>query len=153
MGTRLKIALVLGALALAAAPAMALATQPANPGGEHGKSGLEHGNGNGPKYEPAPPSTPGPSAGLPEKAKAYGRYCQGKSKKHVAGQKGTPFSQCVTEMAKLAQKLARNEKMSAKRACQGKSKKHIKGEKGTEFSRCVVAAAQMRKAQQQASSS
>ena len=28
-------------------------------------------------------------------AKAYGKRCQGVSEKHVAGQKGTPFSQCV----------------------------------------------------------
>ena len=33
--------------------------------------------------------------------KAYGRLCQGKSKKHVAGQKRTPFSQCVSAAAKL----------------------------------------------------
>jgi hypothetical protein len=33
---------------------------------------------------------PGPGASLPAKAKAYGRYCQTQSKKHVAGQKGTP---------------------------------------------------------------
>jgi hypothetical protein len=148
MRTRLKIALVLGALALAAAPAMALATQPAEPGGTHGKSGEEHGQGNGPHYEPAPPTPPGPGAGLPEKARAYGRYCQDQSKKHVAGQKGTPFSQCVTAMAKAAH----NEKMTARQACKGMSKKHVKGEKGTPFSRCVVAAAQLRKAQQQPSS-
>jgi hypothetical protein len=33
--------------------------------------------------------------------KAYGRLCQSESKKHVAGQKGTPFSQCVSAAAKL----------------------------------------------------
>ena len=90
MKLQTKIAVVLGALALATAPAMALASQPTNPG-----------QGNGPKYTPAP-VTPGPGASLPEKAKAYGVYCQGQSKKHVAGQKGTPFSQCVTAMAKAA---------------------------------------------------
>jgi hypothetical protein len=31
----------------------------------------------------------------PAKAKAYGLHCRGKSHKHVAGQKGTPFSRCV----------------------------------------------------------
>lgn len=134
MKLQTKIAVVLGALTLATAPAMALANPPAG----HG-----NGNGNGPKYTPAP-DTPGPSAGLPEKAKAYGVYCQGQSKKHVAGEKGTPFSQCVTAMARAA----RNEKLSPGQACKAMSHKHVKGEKGTPFSRCVNAAAKLRKAQQ-----
>src|SRR5258705_6133378 len=97
MKLQMKVAMVLGALALATARAMALAS-PSTQGQEHGNG---HGNGNGPQYTPAP-KTPGPGASLPEKAKAYGNYCQGQSKKHVAGQKGTPFSQCVTAMAKAA---------------------------------------------------
>lgn len=129
-----KIAVILGALALAAAPGAALADQ--------SPTGQEHGN--GPKYGPETPPTPGPGASLPEKAKAYGVYCKGESKKHVAGQKGTPFSQCVTAMAKAAH----NEKLSARQACKGMSKKHVKGEKGTPFSRCVTAAAKLRKTQQ-----
>lgn len=136
MKLQMKVATVLGALVLATAPA-ALATQPGNPG-----------QGNGPKYTPAPTPTPtptpGPGAGLPEKAKAYGVYCQDQSKKHVAGQKGTPFSQCVTAMAKAAS----DEGTTARQACKGLSKKHVKGQKGTPFSRCVVAAAQVKKAQQ-----
>lgn len=155
MKAHLKIALVVGALALAAAPAMALAAKPAEPGNGHAHSGPEnsqgaahnqgntHNQGKGPHYEPAPPSTPGPSAGLPAKAKAYGRVCmeQGFGKKHVKGEKGTPFSRCVTAMAKAAN----NEKMAAKRACKGLSKKHVKGQKGTPFSQCVVAANKLRK--------
>jgi hypothetical protein len=139
MKLQMKIAMVLGALALATAPAMALASQPTNPGQGNGHS-------NGPKYTPATPApqTPGPGASLPEKAKAYGRYCQGQSKKHVAGEKGTPFSQCVTAMAKAAN----DEKLSPGQACKGMSKEHVKGEKGTPFSRCVKAAAKLRKAQQ-----
>ena len=74
-------------------------------------------------------------------AKAYGRYCQNQSKQHVAGQKGTPFSQCVTAMAKAAHGA------TAKAACAALSKKHVAGEKGTPFSRCVVAAAQLHKNQ------
>jgi hypothetical protein len=138
MKLQMKIAMVLGALALATAPAMALASQPTNPGQGNGHS-------NGPKYTPATPApqTPGPGASLPEKAKAYGRYCQGQSKKHVAGEKGTPFSQCVTAMAKAAN----DEKLSPGQACKGMSKEHVKGEKGTPFSRCVKAAAKLRKAQ------
>ena len=127
MKLQTKMVIILGTLALAAAPAMALASQATNPG-----------KGNGPTHAAAP-QTPGPGASLPEKAKAYGVYCQGQSKKHVAGEKGTPFSQCVTAMAKAAT----NEKMTAKQACKGLSKDHVKGEKGTPFSRCVVAAAKL----------
>ena len=74
-------------------------------------------------------------------AKAYGHYCQDQSKKHVAGQKGTPFSQCVTAMAKAAHG------QSGKSACGTLSKKHVAGEKGTPYSRCVTAAAQLHKDQ------
>jgi hypothetical protein len=84
---------------------------------------------------------PGPKASLPEKAKAYGVYCRGFSKKHVKGRKGTPFSQCVTAMAKAAT----SQTTTAKAACKGLSKEHVRGQKGTLFSRCVVAAAQAKK--------
>lgn len=57
----------------------------------------------------------------------------------MAGQKGTPFSQCVTAMAKLAH----NNKMSARMACATLSKKHVAGQKGTPFSDCVKAAAKL----------
>jgi hypothetical protein len=86
-----------------------------------------------------PTTTPGPSASPPAKAKAYGRYCRGQSKKHVAGQKGTPFSQCVTAMAKLATATSK----SPNSACRTLSRKHVAGQKGTPFSRCVTAAAQL----------
>jgi hypothetical protein len=133
MKLQIKIATVLGALALAVVPGMALATQPAEPGNGHGKA-------KGPHYTPAP-ETPGPGAGLPEKAKAYGVYCQDQSKKHVAGQKGTPFSQCVTAMAKAAN----DDSVTPREACKALSRKHVKGEKGTPFSRCVTAAAKLKK--------
>jgi hypothetical protein len=136
MKTHLKIALVVGALALATAPAAALAVQPADPGAQ----------GKGPQYAPEKPETPGPGASLPEKAKAYGVYCRGESKKHVKGVKGTPFSECVTAMAKAAA----NKRISTSKACKGLSKEHVKGEKGTAFSRCVVAAAKLRKDQKEA---
>ncbi len=118
----IKIALAIGALALVAGPAA-----------------LAAGNGHGPEYRPAKP-TPGPKAGLPAQAKAYGRYCQGKSKEHVKGKPGTEFSRCVTAMAMAATHPG----MSPGQACQGKSKEHVKGEKGTEFSRCVTSAAKLR---------
>jgi hypothetical protein len=50
---------------------------------------------------PAAETPPGPTAGAETKAKAYGKHCQGQSKKHVAGQKGTPYSRCVVAAAKL----------------------------------------------------
>jgi hypothetical protein len=67
--------------------------------------------------------------------KAYGKLCQGQSKKHVKGQKGTPFSQCVVAMAHLQSGKAQ----TPKAACKKLSKKHHKGRKGTAFSRCVKA--------------
>ena len=129
MKRQLEIAVLIGAFVLAA-PAMALAV----PGNGQSK-------GHGIEYAPTPPKGPPPSATLPEKAQAYGRYCQDQSKKHVEGQKGTPFSQCVTAMAKASQ----DERMTARKACKGLSKKHVKGVKGTPFSRCVSAVGKLRK--------
>ncbi len=117
MKLRMKIALATCALALTI-PAMALA----NNGNGKGQGG--------PNYETAPPPP----------AKAYGKYCQGESKKHVKGEKGTAFSRCV----KTAAQAARNEDQTPGQVCKGKSKKHVKGEKGTEFSRCVKSIAQLR---------
>jgi hypothetical protein len=96
----------------------------------------------GPGLAAGDPSPPGPNASPAAKAKAYGKLCQAQSKKHVAGQKGTPFSQCVTAMAKMAH----DQKMSAKVACKPLSKKHVAGQKGTPYSQCIKAAAQLRKA-------
>jgi hypothetical protein len=135
MKAHLKIALIVSALALVAVPAIAVGDPPEG-----------HGNGNGPHYtpeKPEKPETPGPKTPLPEKARAYGVYCRGESKQHVDGKKGTPFSECVTAMAKAAN----NEKLSPGQACKGMSKQHVKGQKGTPFSQCVVAAAKLRKAQ------
>src|SRR6476659_7462377 len=87
---------VVGVLALgAAAPALAGSdrgngTPPTNQGTAHKQAAQTH----------------------PAKTKAYGHYCQGQSKKHVKGTKGTPFSQCVTAMAKVAHSQA-----TPKQAC------------------------------------
>ena len=126
MDIRTRIAALTATVALLLTPAAALA--------------------GGPEYAPEHPThpthpTPGPKASLPEKAKAYGVHCRGFSKKHVSGQKGTPFSNCVTAMAKAATVPT----TTAKAACKGLPKTHVKGQKGTEFSRCVVAAAQVKK--------
>jgi hypothetical protein len=154
----LKILLLVGALALAAAPAAALAAQPAEPGNGHkpaetgnGHKPSEPGNGHvpaetgngqgaaepgsGPQYSPAPQST-----------KAFGFYCQGKSKKHVAGTPGTPFSACV----KAHELAAAHPNMSPGRVCKGTSGKHVKGEKGTAHSRCVAEIVAQRKEEREA---
>lgn len=132
MRFQVKLALVTAAMALSAAPA--LATQP--DGVPPANQGTAHNPGNSANGNP----TPGPKAGLPEKAKAYGRYCQGESKQHVDGQQGTPFSQCVTAMAKLANGNTDN----PAKACKGESKKHVDGQKGTPYSQCVSAAAKLK---------
>jgi hypothetical protein len=84
--------------------------------------------------------TPGPDASAAAKAKAYGVHCQGESKKHVAGQKGTPFSQCVTAMAKLATGTTTSPKL----ACKSLSHKRVAGQKGTPYSQCIKAAAKLK---------
>jgi hypothetical protein len=113
-------AAVTALLAFAATPALA-ANEHANghANGGNGNSGQEHGS----------------SAEAP-KGNAYGRACQDLSKKHVEGESGTPFSQCVKAMAQVDA----GEAKSARKACKGLSKKHVKGEKGTPFSQCVKAA-------------
>jgi hypothetical protein len=107
-----RIFLLMVATALMAVPAIALA---------------DPGNGKGKPEQTAP------------KGKAYGKYCQGESKKHVEGEKGTAFSRCVKAMR------AADRGASPKAACKGLSKKHVKGEKGTPYSRCIVAAAKVKK--------
>src|SRR4029453_11145319 len=70
-------------------------------------------------------------AAPPSQAKAYGKLCHDQSKKHVKGEKGTPFSRCVVAMAQLWS----GDATSPKAACKKLSKKHVKGKKGTPFSR------------------
>jgi len=102
--------------------------------------GHVHGNPSHGKPGSSTVTTPGPNASLPAKAKAYGVACNKESKKHVAGQKGTPFSQCVTAMAKLATGVT----SSPAKACKTLSKKHVAGQKGTPYSQCVSAAAKLK---------
>jgi hypothetical protein len=93
----------------------------------------------GPSYQPDHPPQ-GPKSA--PKGKAYGYYCRGESKKHVKGEKGTPFSQCVRAMARAD----KDPSLHPRKACKGLSKKHVKGgEKGTEFSRCVKGVNQLRR--------
>ena len=162
MKVRNKIALVGASAALGLTPAIAIAAGPPNhPSGPPATvtTGPPAGVTTGPSSSVPPanqgtahkpttpgsqrttPTGPGPSASLPAKAKAYGRYCQGESKEHVSGQKGTPFSQCVTAMAKVATANAK----SPQAACSTESKKHVTGQKGTPFSLCVSGAAKLLK--------
>jgi hypothetical protein len=115
-----KLALGLAVLALGLLPALAGATSYQ------------------PEYQPEnPPPPPAP------KGHAYGFYCKGFSKKHVKGQKGTPFSQCVHAM-RLAD---HNEEITARKACKAfKGQKHVPhGDKGTPFSRCIKGVNQLRR--------
>jgi hypothetical protein len=123
-----KIAVGVCAMALTASPTALAMAKPAGV-----PQGNAHGQENG--------ASPGPKAGLPAKAKAYGRHCKGESKKHVKGEKGTAFSRCVTNMAQAA--VRKN--MAPGRVCKGESKEHVEGEKGTAFSRCVHDVVALRK--------
>jgi hypothetical protein len=128
MRLQLRIALMTGIFVLGVS-SVALAT--GRPEGVPPGEGAAHAHqGSGPTYTPG---EPGPKEGLPAQAKAYGRYCQGESKEHVKGEKGTAFSRCVTNMAQAAN----HANMAPGRVCKGESKEHVKGEKGTAFSRCV----------------
>jgi hypothetical protein len=136
------IAPIVGALALTAAPALAGSdhgngTPPSNQGTAHKHAAQTH---------TTKTNTPGPKASLPAKAKAYGRFCQGTSKEHVAGTPGTPFSHCVTAMAKVAHSQA-----TAKQACRSLSHKKATGATRSDFSICVNGAAKLKHALKSAS--
>jgi hypothetical protein len=113
MRTPLKLGAVIATFALGFAPALAIAAHPNN--GKHGSQSKSQAN-----------------------AKAFGKLCSTESKRHVAGQKGTPFTQCIAAMKKAASGKAN----SPGQACKGMSKKHVAG-MGTPFSQCVVAAAHL----------
>ena len=83
---------------LAVGAPVAGATKPTNPGSQ-GNSG----NDNNKPYS------------------APGHFCQGMSKKHIAGQKGTPFSQCVTAMAKLQKQSSLSPQAACASLKKGKS--------------------------------
>ncbi len=147
MNVRSKLAVATATVAFGALPAFAIAGVPTNPGTAHmpaapGSQAAAHMPADpGSQGAARNPAAPGPSASLPAKAKAYGKYCQNQSKKRVAGEKGTPFSKCVTAMAKLAKGSTKNPRT----ACKDESKKHVDGEKGTPFSRCVSSGAKLLK--------
>ena len=116
MKLRTKAAVLVSGLVLVVAPAVALAAKPPAPGASTAAASQYHPNG-----------------------KAYGFFCKAESKLHVAGVPGTPFSKCVTAMAKLASGAT----TSPKAACATESKKHVAGKPGTPFSVCVAAGAKL----------
>jgi hypothetical protein len=139
-----RFVVLVAGLALAGTPAFA-AGPPSDTPNRDDNPGVEHRPGETPPANQGTehkPATPGPKAGLPAKAKAYGRFCKGQSKKRsdaAEGTKGTPFSQCVTAMAKLANDATD----SPRKACKALSKEHVEGEKGTPFSTCVKQGAKL----------
>ena len=119
-----NIAVAAVTLAFGIAPAVALAGGP-------GKSSAAPGHNK---------TTTTTTAGGSSPTKAYGHFCQGESKKHVAGERGTPFSQCVVALAHAN----RDARATARAACSSLSKKHVAGQTGTPFSECVTAVAKLR---------
>jgi hypothetical protein len=67
---------------------------------------------------------------------AYGRYCQDQGKKCIPGQKGTPFSRCLTALAEPHKGKA-HKPAKASRAL---SEKRAKGQEKTLFRVCLSAA-------------
>ena len=118
MRVKAKLAVIAGTMVLGALPAMALGAP-----GAHTSQPTTHTTGTTPK--------------------AYGRFCQGESKRHVAGTPGTPFSKCVTDMAHVANGSATN----PAKACANESKKHVAGQRGTPYSVCVSGAKKLLKQQ------
>lgn len=139
---KIRIALAVAALALAASPAaLAVGKPEGTPPPQSNGHANEAANGAGVNYTPGEGGPPGPKAPLPEKAKAYGVLCRGESKKHEKhGEKGTAFSRCVTNMAQASA----HKGMAPGQVCKGESRKRSEEEqqahprpKGTPFSRCV----------------
>lgn len=143
MNMPVKLAIFGAAMAFSVTPALAAGP----PSGGNPNNGTSHKSTNagsqgshGSSHKPSKhvtshtSSTPGPNASPPAKAQAYGRFCQHESKTHKAGTPGTPFSQCVTAMAKLANGSSKNPRA----ACKGESRTHTAGTPGTPFSICVT---------------
>ena len=118
MRVKTKLAVIAGTMALGALPAVALGAA-----GGHRSSTTTQTTGT--------------------KAEAYGKFCQGVSKRHVAGTPGTLFSECVTDMAKMANGSATN----PAKACANLPRTHVAGQRGTPYSVCVSGAKKLLKQQ------
>lgn len=66
-------------------------------------------------------------------ARAFGKHCQAQSKKRVAGSTGTPFSKCVTAMARLARAKSRSPQI----ACARLTRKRTGAGRRSAYDRCV----------------
>jgi hypothetical protein len=149
MRTPAKLTAATAALTLGLASA-ALAS---GPGTTHGRSGSAPGHNKSQQTTSTGTTSTSTGTAPNSNATAFGRLCQGESKKHVAGQKGTPFSKCVTDMAHLAHSsqtstgtqttTGSQATPNPARACANESKQHVAGQKGTPFSQCVSAAAKL----------
>lgn len=149
MRTPAKLTAATAALTLGLASA-ALASGPST---THGSSGSAPGHNRSQQTSSTSSTSTSTGTAPNSNAKAYGRLCQGESKKHVAGQNGTPFSKCVTDMAHLAHSsqssgspqtgTGSQSTTNPARACANESKKHVAGQKGTPFSQCVSDAAKL----------
>lgn len=73
----------------------------------------------------------------------WGKACQGESKQHTKGTKGTPFSDCVKAFAKAANGSNKTARALCKTEFQFSH--HMKGQKGTPFADCVHAVNTARK--------
>jgi hypothetical protein len=135
MNLYVKTAAFAAAMALSAVPAFA--GQPSDTPNQNSNPGTTH----QPSTSPNENSQNNP--GTSHKLAAPGQYCKAESKKHVEGQKGTPFSACVKAQAKLRSGAT----SSPRTACKDLSKKHVEGQHGTPFSLCVAAGAKLLKDQ------
>ena len=85
----------------------------------------------------APAATVVPPVATTKTLKSNAVYCAAASKKRAKGSRGTPFSRCVSALAKLRAKTA----TTAAQACRGASKKVSKGSSRSPFRQCTTAAA------------
>lgn len=68
-------------------------------------------------------------------ARAFGKHCQGQSKKRAQGASNTSFSKCVTAMSRLASARSRAPHV----ACATLSRKRATGARTSPFQKCVAA--------------
>src|SRR5579862_8734763 len=142
---RIRILIATGACALLVTPAAVMASR----GGQHPNG---QGNTNNPGHHKGATGNTGATGATGATggtgasgatgatgASGLGVLCDKESRHHVAGEKGTPFSQCVTALAHLHPGGLAN----PAKACAGLSHRHVKGTPGTPFSRCVAAAAKL----------
>jgi len=103
----MKIPAKLTAATAAMTLGLASAALASGPGTTHGRSGSAPGHNRTQQTSSTGTTSTTTTGTAPNpNAKAYGRLCQSESKKHHAGEKGTPFSLCVSAAAKLLGQLS-----------------------------------------------